>query len=202
MGRIARLLWLVLHFLLLLAVCWDVTLWLLGQGFTGLPSRFNSTWAKAQSVTSALLLRPLAPTHPLRQMLWGYLHGTGIEGGYGFFAPDVPNSYKLVFELHYPDGRIEYELPVVSGTAAGVRLGNLLDQIARVQYAPLRELMIKMLAYSVWQVHPDAASIRAVFGSVELPTADEFKNGGKESYVFLYAYDFRFRQVEPNRAPP
>jgi len=26
----------------------------------------------------------------------------GIEVGYGFFAPNVPNNYKVVFELQYP----------------------------------------------------------------------------------------------------
>ena len=44
----------------------------------------------------------------------------GIETGYGYFAPNVPGGYRLVFELHYPDGRVEYELPSVSSAAAGL----------------------------------------------------------------------------------
>jgi hypothetical protein len=46
-----------------------------------------------------------------------YLHSAGIEAGYGFFAPNVPPNYKLVFELHYPDGRIDYEIPTVNSAA-------------------------------------------------------------------------------------
>ncbi len=121
-----------------------------------------------------------------------YLHGAGIEGGYGFFAPNVPNSYKVVFEVHYEDGRVEYELPQVSDPATGLRLASLLDYIGHTRYAALRELMVKMLAYSVWREHPDAKMIRAVIGFVIQPTAPEFAHGKKESYEFLYAYDFSF----------
>src|SRR5262249_13186090 len=101
---------------------------------------------------------------------------------------------KIVFELHYADGRVEYDLPRVSDAASGVRLATLLDQIERATYDPLREVMIKMLAYSVWQEHPDATVVRAVFGYVALPTIDQVKNGDTESYHFLYAYEFRFRE--------
>ena len=83
-----------------------------------------------------------------RQSLTAYLHAAGVEGGYGFFAPAVPDSYKVVFELHHGDGRIDYDLPRVSGRATGMRLTTLLDYIGRTQYEPLRELMLKNLAYS------------------------------------------------------
>ena len=105
----------------------------------------------------------------------------------------MPDSYKLVLELHYSDGRVEYELPHVSDTATGVRLATLLDQIGRTGYDPLREIMIKMLAYAAWQDHPDAIVVRAVFGFVALPKMDDVKQGKTESYHFLYAYDFSFR---------
>jgi hypothetical protein len=32
--------------------------------------------------------------------------------------------------------------------------------------------------------------IRAVFGSISLPSISEFEHGKRESYEFLYAYDF------------
>ena len=131
-------------------------------------------------------------SNPVRQILGGYLHTAGIEAGYGFFAPNVPSNYKLVFEIHYRDGRIEYDLPSVSGAATGLRLANLLDNIGNTRYDPLREMMLKMLAYSVWREHSNATMIRAVFGFVNLPTATEFEHGKKESYEFLYAYDFHF----------
>ena len=71
----------------------------------------------------------------------------------------MPPNYKLVFELHYPDGRTEYEVPTVGNAATGMRFAGLLDQVATENYAPLRETMLKIVAYSVWQRHPDASTI-------------------------------------------
>jgi hypothetical protein len=126
----------------------------------------------------------------MRQAIVLYSTLGGIESGYAFFAPNVPNSYKLVFELHYPDGRIEYDLPHVSSSAAGLRVGSLLDNIGETQSNELREVMVKMAAYSVWRTHPEATMVRAVFGYALLPTAEEFRQGVRESNEFLYAYDF------------
>ena len=102
----------------------------------------------------------------------------------------MPGSYRLVFELHYPDGRVEYELPSVSSAAAGLRIAGLLDTIGRTAYDVLREHLVKMLAKSVWREHPDAKTVRAVLGSTSLPSVSEFEHGKRESYEFLYAYDF------------
>ena len=131
-----------------------------------------------------------------------YLHVAGIDASYGYFAPNVPGSYKLVFELHYPDGRVEYQLPPVSSAAAGLRVAGLLDKIGRTPYDSLRELLVKMMARSIWREHPEVKTIRAVFGSIRLPSVSEFEQGKRESYEFLYAYDFSLRErpAEPDAA--
>ena len=134
----------------------------------------------------------LAATNPARQALWAYLNTAGIEAGYSYFAPNVPDNYKIVFELHYPDGHTEFELPEVSGRATGLRLSTLLDVVAETEYEPLRAMMVKMMAYAVWQEHPAALKLRAVVGDVDLPTPAEFQRGQKESYRFLFGYDFDF----------
>lgn len=113
----------------------------------------------------------------------------------------MPNSYKLVLELHYPDSRMEYEVPRVQTPSAGARLTNVYDIIGRTDYSPLRVTMLKMLSYSVWKNHPEATSIRAVFGFIREPTPDEFKHGVRESYEFLYAYDFSFSDLTVPSAP-
>jgi len=77
-------------------------------------------------------------------------------------------------------------------------LAGLLDQLAEVSYTPLRETMMKILAYSVWQEHPDANSIRAYFGRAHLPRPAEFERGDKGSYELLFAYDFSFRVRQLN----
>src|SRR5205085_4891699 len=156
-----------------LAVSFQQTFWILAEGYTSLPNFLESHWRNAEKVANTALGQTLSLSNPLRKSINLYINASGIEGGYGFFAPSVPDSYKIVFELHYPDGRVEYELPRVSDPAAGVRLATLLDQVGRTSFDPLREIMIKMLAYSIWQDHPDASGVRAGFGFVALPSIEE-----------------------------
>jgi hypothetical protein len=182
--------WFVLHFLLITTFSCRETLWVVAQGQTIFPSFFNSFSEKAGTVMDAALGQHLAASNPTRQALATYLRIAGIEKGYGYFAPNVPASYKVVFELHYPDGSVEYQLPHVHSAAAGLRLACLLDEIARTRDDTLREYLVKMLASSIWRDHPDVTAIRAVFGSISLPNINEFEHGKRESYEFLYAYDF------------
>jgi hypothetical protein len=182
--------WFALHFLLILSVSCRETLQLVAQAPTILPSWSKNFSQKAEGTLSVSLGQDLAVSNPVREVLGTYLHVAGIETGYGYFAPNVPGSYKLVFELHYPDGRVEYELPSVSSAAAALRIAGLLDHIGRTRYDTLREVLVRMLARSSWRQHPDVQTIRAIFGSISLPSVSEFEHGKRESYEFLYAYDF------------
>jgi hypothetical protein len=165
---------------------------------TVFPAEANKFWQGGEQVAAAVLGERLDDSNWLRNGITVYLHSAGIEAGYGFFAPNVPANYKVVFELRYPDGRTAYEIPRVSNAATGVRLAGLLDQLAEVSYTPLRETMMKILAYSVWQEHPDANGIRAYFGRAHLPRPVEFERGDKGSYELLFAYDFSFRVRQLN----
>ena len=180
------------HFLFILAVSCRDTLFFIGRGYTCLPNLLSDPARKAETIISAALGTYLEPSNPARQALNTYTHLAGIESGYAFFAPNVPDNYKLVFELHYPDGRIEYDLPHVASGAAGLRMTTLLDNIGDTHSDELREVMVKMLTYAVWREHPEATMIRAVLGVSLLPTAAEFRGGKRESSEFLYAYDFLF----------
>jgi len=64
----------------------------------------------------------------------------------------------------------------------------------------LRQLILKMLAYSVWQHHRDALRIRAVFGMVITPSIAGYTRGDEPSYAVVCAYDFGFTKTE--RSPP
>ena len=121
-----------------------------------------------------------------------YQHSTGIDAGYGFFAPAVPNAAKLVFEIIYEDGSAEYELPIVNNGATGLRLSTFLFQLTHTQYDALRELIMRMLAYNVWQRHPTARKIRAVVGVVRVSPPSEARGEDAAAYQFQYAYDFSF----------
>jgi hypothetical protein len=80
-----------------------------------------------------------------------------------------------------------------------MRLPTLLDFIAANRYEPLRELILKMLAYSVWQHHRDASKIRAVFGAVITPSIAGFKRGDEATYAVVCAYDFGFSKTTQPR---
>jgi hypothetical protein len=188
--------WFVLHFLLIITIsCRDI-IWLVAHKLTILPAPFRAAAQKVEPIASGALDDKLSASNPLRRALLTYLHIAGIDRGYGYFAPNVPSGYKLVFELHYPDGRVEYELPGVNSAAAGLRVDSLLDEIGRTRSDPLREYIIKTLAASVWREHRGVKTVRAVFGSLNFPSAAEFEGGKRESYDFLYAYDFS-RAEEP-----
>ena len=189
--------WLVLHFLLIISVSCRETLRLIAQGPTILPSSFKSCSQEAETTVSIALGQRLSASNPVRQALATYLHISGIEASYGYFAPNVPGSYKLVFELHYRDGRVEYELPSVSSAAAAFRIAGLLDNIGRTRSDPLREHLVKMMAQSIWREHPDVETVRAIFGSIGLPSVRDFEHGKRESYEFLYAYDFSLQNELP-----
>lgn len=191
---------LLVHFYLVVAVSCHDTLSDLARGLTWLPPGTEKYWQKAEALAGDAMGASLSDSNPFRAAATFYLYSAGIESGYGFFAPNVPNSNKLVFELHYADGHVEYELPHVKDAAAGLRLTTLLSYVGQTDYEPLRQLILKMLAYSIWQEHPEAATVRAVYGYVSEPSLSEARRGAKESYQFLYAYEFSFR-AKPAASP-
>jgi hypothetical protein len=164
----------------------------IARGYTWLPSSFQVPAEKTENALWIVLGDKLGPAHPATQTLAVYTRAAGIESGYAFFAPNVPDNYRLVFELHYPDGRLEYDLPHVASDSAGIRLTVLLDHLGDTRSDELREVIIRMISSTIWRAHPDATIIRAVFGLARLPSADQFRRGEKESDQFLYAYDFTF----------
>src|SRR5437867_7403110 len=157
------------HLFLIVAVCFRDTFSIFATASTVFPATANDFWERGEQTAMTSLGQRLDHSNWLRNGIAFYLHTAGIEAGYGFFGPNVPANYKLVFELQYPDGHSEYEIPRVSSAATGFRFAGLLDQLAELGYPPLRETMMKILAYSIWQEHPDAAVIRAYLGRARLP---------------------------------
>lgn len=185
-----------------MVVCLRDSFSLFATSPTIFPAAANEFWDGGEQAAATFLGQNLDHSNWFRNGVLVFLHSTGIEAGYGFFAPNVPDNYKLVFELRYPDGHTEYDIPHVSSAAAGVRFAGLLDQLAEVSYAPLRATMIKIVAYSVWQEHPKASGIRAYFGRARLPTPAEFEKGDKSSYSLLFTYDFAFSPTKSNPGAP
>jgi hypothetical protein len=165
-------------------------IWLVGHRLTILPASFVSWAEKAENSVSDVHGKGAQSSGVLRTAWLTYLHLAGIERGYGYFAPNVGVSYKLVLELHYPDGQVGYEVPGGGSSAVQLRMASFLDEIGRSRDDQVRQYFVKMLARPVWREHPEVQTMRAVFGYKKLPTIAEFERGERESYEFLYAYDF------------
>jgi hypothetical protein len=188
--KLAFLAWFFLHFFFIAAISSRDIFWLIAHRLTWLPQVSVGIAQKCEPIALAAIGQNMASSNPIRRVLFTYFHLAGIDRGYGYFAPNIPGNYKLVLELHYPDERVEYALPSVQSQAAGLRLMSLLDQIGRAESDRLREYLIRGITRAIWRKHPEAVSIRAIFGRGRLPTMNEFEEGKRESYEFLCAYDF------------
>src|SRR6266478_169665 len=188
--------WFAIHFFLITAVCFAGLFSLVAEGATILPSALDASARKAELLAAWLLGKQAAASSPVRRSIATYLHAAGIQSGYTFFAPNIPGYHKLTLKLYYQDGRVEYESPRVSGKAAALRLDSLLDRLADNRYEPIREVVVKMLAFSVWREHPGVKKIRAIFGSVTPPSISDFEQGKKESFQPLFSYDFSLRNED------
>jgi hypothetical protein len=188
--------WFGIHFLLITAICFAGLLSLIAEGATILPSALNQYAGKAELVAAWLLGKQRDAASPVRYGVATYLHTAGIQAGYTFFAPNVPGYHRLILELYYEDGRVEYDSPHVRGRAAALNLNSLLNRLADARYEPLREVVVKMLALSVWKQRPEAKKIRAIFGTVNIPSISDFEDGKKESFQPLFSYDFTLRNEE------
>lgn len=188
--------WFLVHFSLVTAVCFAGLFSLVAEGTTILPSGLEKGARRAEVIAAFVLGKEAAASNPVRKGIATYLHAAGVQAGYSFFAPNVPSYHKLTLELQYPNGRVEYESPHVGGKAAALRLASLLDRLADNRYEPLREVVVKMLALSVWREHPDVKKIRATFGAVNLPGISDFEHGEAETFQPMFSYDFSLHEEE------
>ena len=191
-----RVVWFGIHFFLITAVCFAGLFSLIAEGATTLPSALEPYARKAEVAAAWLLGKQAGASSPVRQGIATYLHAAGIQAGYAFFAPNVPGYHRLTLELFYEDGRVEQESARLRGKAAALRLDSLLDRMAEERYEPIREVLVKMLAFSVWRQHPDVKKIRAVFGSVTPPGIAEFEHGKTETFQPMFSFDFSLRKEE------
>jgi len=169
---------------------------LIAQGSTILPSACNEYAQKAELGATWCLGKEAGASNPVRRGIATYLHAAGIQAGYSFFAPNVPSQHRLSLELFYDDGRVEYEVPRVGSRAAALRLESLLDRLAEERYEPVREALVKRLAFSVWREHPEVKKLRATFETVHLPSITEFEHGKAETLEPMFSFDFSLRGEE------
>jgi hypothetical protein len=188
--------WFGIHFFLLTAVCLAGIFWLIAQGSTILPPACDEYARKAEFIATWCLGKEADASNPLRRSIATYLHAAGIQAGYSFFAPNVPSHHRLDLELTYEDGRVEYDSPHVHSKAGALRLDSLLDRLAEERYEAVREVLVKMLAFSVWREHSDVKKIRATFSTVNPPHIVEFEQGKTETIQPMFSFDFSLRHEQ------
>jgi hypothetical protein len=188
--------WFGIHFFLITAVCFAGLFSLIAEGATMFPSALEPYARKAEVAAAWLLGKQAAASTLLRRSIATYLHAAGIQAGYTFFAPNVPGYHRLTLELSYEDGRVEHESPRLRSKAAALRLDSLLDRLAEERYEPVREVLVKRLAFSVWREHRDVKKIRATFGSVSPPGINEFEQGKTEIFQPMFSFDFSLRDEQ------
>ena len=185
--------WFGTHFFIVTAVCLAGIFWLIAQGSTILPSASDEYARKAERVATWCLRQEAGASNPIRRCIATYLHAAGIQAGYTFFAPNVPSHHRLTLELFHADGQVEYASPRVRSKAAALRLDSLLDKLPEERYEPVREVVLKMLAFSVWREHPDVKRIRATLETVHLPSITDFEHGKAETIQPMFSFDFSLR---------
>ncbi len=184
------------------AVCCRDTFWLIARGLTLLPERATGLTETGESVATAALGQELHRTNLSRQTVDLYLHAAGIESGYGFFAPNVGGTSKLIFELHFADGRVEYEPAGVDPNESGLRFASFMDYVGRTQSQALRDILIRSLAQPIWQRRPDVIRIRAILGTLSYPSPAELLDGTGAAYHFVAAYDLTRPESSPAPKKP
>lgn len=160
------------------------------KGGTLFPDSYDRLFGKAEKFVQFIFGKGSSRHNAWSHGVALYLNLAGTEAGYNFFAPHVPGSHRLLFEVHYGDGRIEYDVPRGDAPGSEVRLASLLDLIGHFTNHTVREDLIDLLAEDTCRQHRNVVMVRAFFGVVNFPRADAYKKGAKASYRVLYSYEF------------
>jgi hypothetical protein len=179
---------LALHLSLVAAVSLRELAWLIANHLTILPARWREPAQKLQDLTIAALGEELPPKNFYHAAVAGYLSFAGIQGGYGFFAPNVSDPYRLNFEFQFGDGHVERALPRVSSEEGALRLAGLLDEIGRTQVDVLRKALVKLLTVEAWSERPDARSVHAMFSSMKVSPPPDLGEQPAEQLLFTYEF--------------
>jgi hypothetical protein len=185
----------VVHFVLILGVCFGEVFTLIAEGATIASHRVAAgsgqlAIAPANEGTSRRFVA-------IGAALKTYLNLAGIEVGYGLFAPNIPNGYRLSYELHGQDGMMQRGVLSPRSGETDLRLAAFLDQLGQIRSDVVRAVLFNSIADSLFQAQPEVESARLSFEAIKMPSLREFRNGQKPSCELVRSYDFRRRAEEP-----
>jgi hypothetical protein len=132
----------------------------------------------------------------LQRLARSYLHLAGAQAAYDFYAPDVPDCYRLKFDIHYADGSVDHQMLRAQSKAGALRIATFSANVAMDDYLPLRKVLLKMAASSIWRRHSQVEYICATLERGSLPAVNDRKLP-TISFAPLESYDFK--EVDLNR---
>ena len=193
--------WFAFHFTCLIAVSLYQTARLIVVSKTLVPSCTVRALKKLSSVSETSFGSRFIRSGPVRQTMVTYLACAGADGGYGYFAPNVPATYELSFELRYSDGRSEVKVARSSNSALGLRIASLLEQVGGISSPKLREHVLKKFATVFLQQHSEVEKMRISLWQVAPPTMEEYTQGKRPEPTALCTYDCNqaARPLSPKR---
>ncbi len=183
-GRYALVGALALHLCAITLVSLREFSWLVANKLTLAPPGWCAPAQAVEDRVLGILGENLKPRRLYREIVSTYLHDAGIQGGYGFFAPNISDSSRLTFEFLFPDGHSEFDLPHVRSKESALRLAGLLDEIGRTRIDLLREELVKLLAQQAWRDHAAAVSVKATFSQLSAPESSNAVTMEKPLYSF------------------
>lgn len=180
---------LVLHLALIGGVSCSDIVEIIGTNRTVLPGTLAQRVHKLSNRISGGWSGQLVPSNFFGQTLTSYCHITGIDAPYSFFAPEVAEAVKVVFEIHFPDQQISYQLLSLRSRSEALRLDVLIDQAA-AKPGFWRDVVLQMLAASAANKNPEATKIQVMIASLKIPRPADYRNGVQPSYEPICSYNF------------
>jgi hypothetical protein len=131
-----------------------------------------------------------------------FLSYTGLDTGYGFFAPNVASDFILMFELKDKQGKVTQNriMPNFKNKESIVRYTSVfnmfLDKIAAEgvekkenKYQQYLDVILKQIAINVKKQNPNTDKISAKLYLYDYPSLANFKkNKSLERLIFISEY--------------
>jgi hypothetical protein len=131
-----------------------------------------------------------------------FLSYTGLDTGYGFFAPNVASDFILMFELKDKQGKVTQNriMPNFKNKESIVRYTSVfnmfLDKIAAEdgekkenKYQQYLDVILKQIAINVKKQNPNTDKISAKLYLYDYPSLENFKkNKSLERLIFISEY--------------
>lgn len=135
-------------------------------------------------------LQNYLPTR-IPQVLVPYAHLAGIDTGYGLFAPNVPSSVSVAFELTDVTGHTTASLPLLNTREGQDRFNVNFNTFKN--FEELRPLLAYGWAVRMLELHPNHNKINVVIGTHILPSMEAYHQGKRSEFIEAVRYEFELQ---------